>query len=260
MKKLIILWADLSRYNQPHFQLHLWSRTHNLTLTKIDCFHSPTLFKKDHINCVNTCAAHILTAGVLEMTKLHVYKWDDDCGESLSDYDRSDHLPEHTHLHVLAVESVCKAQIVISVFGNDPPSIIHLVTTLLNWALLFVYVCQVLFLTGAHAVGSILYRWWWVCIRVCLHMFIFLPQELSSLPSAQSSSPSHCQTDGMQRPFPHWNWLASHSVLVPAKRHARTHTHTQCEWCNIWVTILPKRFHNRHLFSLDVISFFLFCV
>lgn len=45
--------------------------------------------------------------------------------------------------------------------------------------------------------------------------FWFLPQEPSSLPSVQSSSPSHCHTDGMQRPFPHWNWLASHSVLVP---------------------------------------------
>lgn len=44
------------------------------------------------------------------------------------------------------------------------------------------------------------------------------PQEFSSLPSVQSSSPSHCHTEGMQRPFPHWNWLASHSVFVPAER------------------------------------------
>lgn len=41
------------------------------------------------------------------------------------------------------------------------------------------------------------------------------PQEFSSLPSVQSSSPSHSQTDRMQRPFAHWNWLASHSVFVP---------------------------------------------
>lgn len=41
------------------------------------------------------------------------------------------------------------------------------------------------------------------------------PQEFSSLPSVQSLSLSHCQTDGMQRPFPHWNWLATHSAFVP---------------------------------------------
>lgn len=61
---------------------------------------------------------------------------------------------------------------------------------------------------------------WFAFFSVCeTAVFISSPHEFSSLPSVQSSSPSHCHTDGMQRPFPHWNWLVSHSVLAPTEEN-----------------------------------------
>lgn len=46
------------------------------------------------------------------------------------------------------------------------------------------------------------------------------PQDVSSLPSEQSMSPSHCHTFGIHRPFPHWYWDCSHSVWEPVRKEA----------------------------------------
>lgn len=43
----------------------------------------------------------------------------------------------------------------------------------------------------------------------------YLPQALSSLPSEQSSSPSHFQSKGIQRPLLQGNWDSSHFVFAP---------------------------------------------
>lgn len=49
--------------------------------------------------------------------------------------------------------------------------------------------------------------------RVC--QSLHLPQFFSSLPSAQSSSPSHFHSRVMQRPLVHWNWELSHLPFFP---------------------------------------------
>lgn len=43
-----------------------------------------------------------------------------------------------------------------------------------------------------------------------------MTQALSSLPSEQSSSPSHFQSKGIQRPLLHWNWDSSHFAFAPS--------------------------------------------
>lgn len=45
---------------------------------------------------------------------------------------------------------------------------------------------------------------------------VFFTQFFSSLPSAQSSSPSHFHNSVIQRPFVHWNWEGSHLAFLPA--------------------------------------------
>lgn len=57
--------------------------------------------------------------------------------------------------------------------------------------------------------------WWggkWDC------QTLYSPQFFSSLPSAQSSSPSHFHSIVIQRPFVHWNWEVSHLVFLPKIR------------------------------------------
>lgn len=47
---------------------------------------------------------------------------------------------------------------------------------------------------------------------------LYSPQFFSSLPSAQSSSPSHFHSSVIQRPFVHWNWEGSHLAFLPTIR------------------------------------------
>uniref|UniRef100_A0A8C9JJ15 Uncharacterized protein n=1 Tax=Panthera tigris altaica TaxID=74533 RepID=A0A8C9JJ15_PANTA len=46
----------------------------------------------------------------------------------------------------------------------------------------------------------------------------FTTKFFSSLPSAQSSSPSHFHNNVIQRPFVHWNWDGSHLAFLPKIR------------------------------------------
>uniref|UniRef100_A0A8C3YRK5 Uncharacterized protein n=1 Tax=Catagonus wagneri TaxID=51154 RepID=A0A8C3YRK5_9CETA len=46
----------------------------------------------------------------------------------------------------------------------------------------------------------------------------FTTKFFSSLPSAQSSSPSHFHNSVIQRPFVHWNWEGSHLAFLPKIR------------------------------------------
>lgn len=52
--------------------------------------------------------------------------------------------------------------------------------------------------------------------------FNHLPQALSSLPSEQSSSPSHFQSKGIQRPLLHGNWDSSHFALPPSIKKSKS--------------------------------------
>uniref|UniRef100_A0A8C2NMN6 Uncharacterized protein n=1 Tax=Capra hircus TaxID=9925 RepID=A0A8C2NMN6_CAPHI len=50
----------------------------------------------------------------------------------------------------------------------------------------------------------------------------FTTEFFSSLPSVQSSSPSHFHSRVIHRPFVHWNWEASHLAFLP--KRARPHS------------------------------------